>query len=557
MSRAARLGSALGLFVATLVLLLATTSELGYARDEGFYFMSARAYEPWFELLWDKRGVAFQQKHVDAAWVMNHEHPGLMKSLFALSHRVLHQRWGMFAEPGTSFRFPAMVLSAAMISVVFLWASKRMGAAFGMLAALSLLFMPRVFYHAHLACFDVPITFWFVAVFYAYQRSRESSHWAWPIFTGLFYGAALATKHNAWFLPVALLLHAALMSLEARLRGERVRPRLTRSLRAFGAMSVLGPVVFLVTWPWLWFDTKKRFLEYADFHLNHVFYNMEFLGETYFEPPFPRTYAPLMFIATVSLVTIVCAALGAFQVLRRGVTVVRRRRAAPSDDDFESALLWLLGAGLSFGPWVFADTPIFGGTKHWMPAYPFVALLGALGAARAARSLAGAVPHRLRLAWGARRLRAGIAWTLGVVLVLPPARCALAAHPWGLSAYTPVVGGAQGAASLGLNRTFWGYTTPSVMDDVARRRPGGAAIYPHDTARASWDMLIEDGRVGRSYRAVWNVENADFAVYHHEQHMRVEEFQIWIAYGTRRPLAVEGLHGVPVVLVYEKPLTVR
>lgn len=553
MSRRGRLAAALSLFVATLVLLLATTRELGYARDEGFYFVSARSYEPWFELLWEKRGVAFQRKHVDAAWVMNHEHPGLMKSLFALSHRVIHQRWGFFDEPGTSFRFPAMVLSAAMVSLVFLWASRRLGVAAGVLAALSLLFMPQLFYHAHLACFDVPITFWFVAVFFAYQKSRESGHVAWPLLTGLLYGAALATKHNAWFLPVALLVHTALMTIDARLRGERVKPGLVRSLRTFGSMALLGPAVFLLTWPWLWFDTKKRFLEYADFHVNHVFYNMEFLGRTYFEPPFPRSYAPVMFVATVSFVTIASAALGVGWTLRRGVRVIRERRAAPVDPSFESALLWLLGAGLSFGPWVFADTPIFGGTKHWMPAYPFIAMLGALGAARASRAMASALPRRAKALLGARQARGGVAWSLAVLLVLPPMRCALAAHPWGLSAYTPIVGGAQGAATLGLNRTFWGYTTQDVMDDIERRRPGGASVYPHDTARASWDMLVEDGRIGRSYRAVWTAEGADFSVFHHEQHMRVEEFQMWIAYGTRRPFVVDGLDGVPVVLVYERP----
>ena len=43
------LAAALG--VATLVALLATTSDLGFARDEGFYFHAARAYQRWFDVL--------------------------------------------------------------------------------------------------------------------------------------------------------------------------------------------------------------------------------------------------------------------------------------------------------------------------------------------------------------------------------------------------------------------------------------------------------------------------------------------------------------------------
>ena len=44
-----------GLFAGYLALLLGTARTLGYARDEGFYFQAASAYESWFELLWRSR----------------------------------------------------------------------------------------------------------------------------------------------------------------------------------------------------------------------------------------------------------------------------------------------------------------------------------------------------------------------------------------------------------------------------------------------------------------------------------------------------------------------
>lgn len=549
----------LALFFGSLALLYATSAELGYARDEGFYFVAARRYEAWFELVASKRAVAFDRTAVDAAWVANHEHPSLMKSLFALSHSLLHTKTGLISEPGTSFRFPAMVLSAAMVALVFRWVHGRYGWGAGLVAALSLLFMPRVFYHAHLACFDVPISFWFLAVFFGYARSLERPGLGWPIATGVLYGFALATKHNAWFLPVALIVHALLLMALRRSSGERVGLVAKRAGTALGAMALLGPLVFLVSWPWLWFDTKRRFLEYADFHLNHVYYNMEFLGQTYFEPPFPRLYAPTMFVATVSLVTILAALLAVLlgvrtwlatlnQRLRRGwlgdvALTLSDRRAS------EELLLWLLGVGISFGPWIFNTTPIFGGTKHWMPAYPFVAMLAGAGFQRVARLLALSV-RRLRLPVRARSFTHVV---LLACFLAAPLRLAYAGHPWGLSLYTPIAGGAQGAASLGLNRTFWGYTSQSVMDDVAQASPTGAKIYPHDTARAAWEMLLEDGRVGRSFEAVWAPESADFSLYHHEQHMAVQEYQMWVAYGTVRPWLVDGPNGVPAIIVYENP----
>src|SRR5580692_10868485 len=84
-------------------------------------------------------------------------------------------------------------------------------------------------------------------------------------------------------------------------------------------------------------------------------------------------------------------------------------------------------------------------------------------------------------------------------------------HPWGLTSYTPLVGGAAGGASLGLNRTFWGYSTGAVVDFLNAEAPPGASVYIHDTAGASWDMLVRDGRIRRDIRASGSVPGSDFS----------------------------------------------
>ena len=71
--------------LAWLALLVFTSTDLGFARDEGFYFSAARSYAQWFELLATKPSQALAPGVVDAAWSANHEHPSLVKSLFAIS----------------------------------------------------------------------------------------------------------------------------------------------------------------------------------------------------------------------------------------------------------------------------------------------------------------------------------------------------------------------------------------------------------------------------------------------------------------------------------------
>ena len=65
--------------------------------------------------------------------------------------------------------------------------------------------MPRVFFHGQLACFDSAVTTMWLLVVYAYFRSLEQARWG--VIAGVLFGLALATKHNAWFIPALLLIH--------------------------------------------------------------------------------------------------------------------------------------------------------------------------------------------------------------------------------------------------------------------------------------------------------------------------------------------------------------
>ncbi|EYF02485.1 ArnT family glycosyltransferase [Chondromyces apiculatus] len=554
-----------------VALLLGTAGDLGYARDEGFYFNAADRYAAWFQLLASDPRAAVAPRAVDAAWSVNHEHPAFIKSLFALSSHYLHKKLGLFAMPGTSYRFPAMVLSGLGVALVYLWGAAARGRVAGLVAAALFAMMPRYFYQAHLACFDAPVvTVWMLCA-YCYWRSLRDGGTLWPLLCGLTFGIALNTKHNSWFLPIVCGAHAAALELRALItREDHEEPR-RRALAALGAMALIGPPVLIATWPWIWRDTFARLREYALFHLQHDYYNMEFLGVTYWTPPMPRTYAPVMTAATVPTITLVLAALGLLSAARTrlgfplvslaarlglgdSIAWVRSRIARPRRppaDPAATELLWFLGIAAIYAAWLSPKTPIFGGTKHWMTAYPFLALFAGTAFAAIARRAAIALRRAGRDTVRAHLGRGPLpVLLLAAAVIAAPVVETLHAHPFALSAYTPLVGGAPGAATLGLNRTFWGYTTGSVVDYLNAEVPQRGTVYIHDTLWPSWEMLIRDGRLRRDIRGVGTVAGADFALYHHEQHMLDQAYQAWVALGTTRPAHVGGLDGVPVVLVY-------
>jgi hypothetical protein len=291
--------------------------------------------------------------------------------------------------------------------------------------------------------------------------------------------------------------------------------------------------------------------------VGHEYYNMEFLGRTYWKPPMPRLYAWVMTVATVPLITLMLFAIGLLPRLVRASRSVWARlwqrlgRPAPliaplDPSELSTDALWLVSLLVSYAPWLSSNTPIFGGTKHWLTAYPFLCLFAARGF-ELIRARLGALAGK-RLLW-ARLSPAALA----VSVLAGPLVMALDSHPFGLSAYTPIVGGAPGAATLGLNRTFWGYTTGAVTGFINERAPRGATVYVHDTALQSYDMLRADGRIRKDLRGSLSIAGSSVALYHHEPHMSRVDHQIWIAYSTVQPAHVGTLHGVPVIWVYMMP----
>jgi len=508
-----------------LVLLLATSGSLGFTRDEGFYFAASRAYGAWLDLLVHHPSQALARDAIDRYWSVNHEHPSLIKLLFAISNRALG---AAFAETSASFRFPAMLLSGIAVATTYDWGRRRYGRSAAVVAALSFAFMPHVFFHAHLACFDLPVCALWLVTSYVYARSLETPRLGWVLGAGVAYGLLLDTKHNSWIFPFALLLHFALTRALPFLRDLRAGRSAWRRLPpAWASMLLLGPLLCFALWPWLWHDTWPRLREYVAFHMGHEYYNMEFLGRTYWKPPMPHGYAWLMTLATVPAITLLLAAIG-------GSVAIQRRERRP---DYA---LWAVSILASYAPWLSSGTPIFGGTKHWLTAYPFLCLFAGLGFTRVMAAFHGLRPRLTQPA------------ALMACVLVGPITMALHAHPFGLSAYTPLVGGAPGAASLGLNRTFWGYTTQSLLPFINQRAPRRGTIYVHDTALQSFAMFQEDARLRPDLRGSLNIAASDIALFHYEPHMSRVEQQIWLEYNSISPDAIAAYDGVPIAWAYTR-----
>jgi hypothetical protein len=466
-----------------------------------------------------------------------------MKSLFALSDMFLHEKWKLFADQSTAFRFPAMVTMGIAIWITYLFAAKAYSRRAGIVAAFALGLMPNVFYHAHLACFDVPIMAMWIACVFAYWNAEKKGGLGWALVAGLVYGLTLETKHNAWMLPAVFVPHAIVVHGRAMLRDvdENARLPIPASLVA---MATVGPAVFVMLWPWLWNDTLPRIQEYVNFHVHHEYYNIEFLGVTYWGPPSPRSYMPVMIAATVPTVTLLLFFTGAVDRLRvllaRLSFWLRKRKEKPEHDRMETDLLLFLSLAVPLAVFLLPRTPIFGGTKHWITAYPALAVFAGRGFDLVAKQ----IEARWKQPWAIP--------LAGALVIAAPSAVTSHSHPFGLSAYVPFFGGTAGGADLGLNRQFWGFTTQSLADYFAKNAKPGDRVYIMDTAWPSWQRMIEEKRLP-PLQGVGSPAEADFAIVHHEQHINEVDYNIWTEYHSVAPDYVLTHDGVPIISVYKRP----
>ncbi len=575
--------TAAALFSVSLALLLHAQRDVGLARDEVIYMQQGSTYARWWLDLVDGDPVR-DAKRIDAAFgagrvdAGNGEHPPLMKTLFGLSEALLHDELGV-ASRTTAYRVPTALLQALLVVIVFGFTRAVWGYAEGVVAASLVMLLPRLFFHAQLACFDAPIAALWFATVVAYYKALASRRWC--LLLGVVFGLALATKHNAIILPSVILSHYAWVSLWARReawtqartqardlvgRG-RSRSRLAVALRmiwptlreaaiglrerrplALVAMVVVAPATLFALWPRLWVH-PGHVVDWIGFHLSHVHYNFEYLGENWNAPPFPWHVALVTTLLTVPVVTLAAGGVGA------GVLAVRARRGEAADPDRAPALLLLLSLGASMGPFFLGSTPIFGAEKHWAPAMPSICIAAGIGAVWSARRLGAWLAERTVWLRTQRARLDGVAIAvLGGALVAAAAVETAAAQPYGLTHYNALAGGDAGGADLGMNRQFWGLAARGVLP-VLRAQPPGK-VYSHDASPAwGWyirDHLLDAGH-GDAGREEAGIARSQYAIVVHELHFNRHDFLIWKAYGTVQPFFVLRAGGVPIVSVYRRP----
>ena len=584
-----------GLFIGAFVVLFITEQAAGFVRDESFYFYAAENHAHWFQLLFSAPKQALSDASITQYFDYNHEHPAGMKNLYGLSFLLFNQLLHLL-RPAAAFRVPAFALAALILPLTYLLTKPLFGRNAGLFAALMWLFIPRQFFESHLACFDVPVASLWLLVVYCFWQALTRPRW-W-LYTGLAFGASLAAKHNAYFIPVVLIPFSLLRGWQSSTGNPRARLLFAavnavfvfaallyvvmvvalgpdkvlqtfdfpsaqvavfvaaistgayllvllrkadeatfRTVAPLVAMAGLGPVIFYLHWPYLWHHPVERTAWYITFHLTHNHYAWLYLGELLRGPPFPLMYVWVKTALTVPSSLFVPMALGLTVVVVR----VLRRQATMLE-----ALL-LVNALASIALISMPNVPHFGGVKHWFPSMPFLAILGAGSLARGATALRAWLETKKRI------ISENVVFgTLAVACLVPAFIASVRIYPYGTSAYSEIAGGLPGAATLGMQRQFWANNVSGIFEWLNANAKPGERVWFHENHNGQTHDLLRNNMVRSDLVFVNGPQDADIVAYQYMQEFREQEFDTWQAFGTTRPVTGLYIDETPQIVVYRR-----
>ena len=259
----------------TLILLVVTAPDIGMTWDEPAYIAAARSYKGWFDELIRNPWDAFSQEVIDPYWEINHEHPPIDKVWSGLVWAAARN----FFPDLVAHRLGNMILVSVMVAFLYYWVERQYGTLASLISIAALLGLPRFFFHAHLAALDVPASFAVFIMTALFMQTEENKSWKWTIFLGLVFGVAFGTKLNAFFvlptLGLWLLIFRRRWYLFTRL----------------AVSSVIGVVISLILWPWIYPEPFARIDEYIRFiTVDHWEIGQWYLGRFYIRCPVPSAF---------------------------------------------------------------------------------------------------------------------------------------------------------------------------------------------------------------------------------------------------------------------------
>jgi Dolichyl-phosphate-mannose-protein mannosyltransferase len=519
----------LALFLGSLLLVAVTLRDYGVTWDEPPYFHASDLYIQWFSEL--ARNIArgeieksLADDAIKAAWHWDPyhvPHPPFSRIISGLTEAGADS----WLDKVTAYRLGPALFFALLVTVVYVWTSELFDRPTGLFSALALGVTPNLFGFAHIAVTDLPLaSMWFVTVYCFWKGVKN---WRWSVALGVAWGLALATKFPALLIPIPLLLWAHLY-------------KRTSYANNIFAMFFLSPAVMLLIQPYLWHQPGLRILEFLFSGLSRGYrpdanFPVYWFGHLYVTSQLPWYY-PFWLVGVTTPESILGLAL--FAVAR--VPFCQQRPA-----------LMLLVMNALFVPLMglLPGAVLHDGVRQLLSTFPFLAALAGVGF-HGLLELTKTWAGKKRLLQNVHRLGSKILVGGFLVLLFPAAFDIFLYHPYELSYYNRLIGGARGAYEKGLEVTYFMEAfTPDFLRYLNETLPAKSVVNA-SFANFMFKYYQKENRLRPDLQFTDN-DDADYYVLLTRR--SVWSKKEWRLFNSNSPIAAVRLGDVPLVSVYRLP----
>jgi hypothetical protein len=452
-SPAALRALAFGLFAVTLVITALTAIDYGIASDVGNYFYSSLRQVAWARdlgvaLINGEPTTVLNQDRVFEHWRWYAEripHPPLSRELSGVSWILLRD----LTDPLTAYRGAVIFTFAALtasVGVYTAWRTRSLAA--GLAAGLAVPAFPVLFAHGHLAHTDLFLAaFWFWSVASLDYAVKEGGT-GWFLSSGLFLGAATATKFSG-----LLLLPVLAIWLVANRSG----------VSAFLVLCLTGALVFVAVNPVMWVDPVQGVADYLHAGLDRAASDDTRIATEYFGEIFlfrPQWHYPYVWTVIVFPLSLLAAAVAGM--------------IAPRSGSLRG--LALVNMVVLYGALALPSAPMHDGVRLFLPLFPFYCALAGSGSV----AIGEWVTRALQVRFPSIAERRDLIVALAIIACIAPAAIGTArVHPYQLSYFNAFVGGVEGAERRGLEVTnLKEVLNREVLEDLMDVLPEGALLDP-------------------------------------------------------------------------------
>ena len=172
---------------------------------------------------------------------------------------------------------------------------------------------------------------------------------------------------------------------------------------------------------------------------------------------------------------------------------------------------------------------------------PFLAMMSGIGVAYAADRFSQA-----KESW-----RSPAVALLGALVVFSAMLQTAHIQPFGTSYYNEAIGSMRGAADAGMMRQFWGYSSRQALPWLNENAPERASVFTHNMTGFAWGTYRRENLVRQDLRAT-GLESSQYALFEHQKAFQYNLIDLWDIYGTRTPVHVVDVDGVPLLSVFER-----